>query len=400
MNSIENPQVESASRESVLIRIPIAEFWESLAQRRRWLGMIVVAGAFVSLGISFLIPVQYASTVTLMPPDASTFTSSSFLNGLTGNATLLGSSILRDESTPGAIAIGVLSSRTVQDDLIKQFNLKTAYHAELDLDARTILAEHTKISQDEKDGIITIVVTDQNKYRARDIAQGYVSDLNHLINSLSSSSARREREFLEERLKLLNSDLEAKSIALSQFSSRNATFNPEQQGQTVLGSASRMQEELITAQSDLSGLKAMYTDDNMHVRAAEARVEQLQAGLQKLTGEGSKQQQGGSADDTLPSIRQVPLLGVKYLDLYRDVTLDTTLYETLTKQYELAKAEEAKDIPQIKVLDAPEVAERKSGPHRSHFLLGGMLISLFGGILWVIGPRLWRLAVFGASRSI
>jgi uncharacterized protein involved in exopolysaccharide biosynthesis len=71
--------------------------------------------------------------------------------------------------------------------------------------------------------------------------------------------------------------------------------------------------------------------------------------------------------------------------------MDESIYETLTKQYEIAKVEEAKEIPLIKVLDAPDVAERKSGPHRSTIVIMGFLLSLFGGIAWILGSRLWEL---------
>jgi uncharacterized protein involved in exopolysaccharide biosynthesis len=87
----------------------------------------------------------------------------------------------------------------------------------------------------------------------------------------------------------------------------------------------------------------------------------------------------------------LPLLGYTYYDLARQVTMQETLYETLTKQYELAKVQEAKEIPPIKVLDDPGVPERKSLPHRLTITLLGAILSAFVGITWILTKTLWAL---------
>ena len=208
---------------------------------------------------------------------------------------------------------------------------------------------------------------------------------------MSTSSARRERIFLEERLKFIKDKLDGSSVELSQFSSRNATLDLQSQGQSILGSAERLQGELIAAQSQLSGLKAMYSDDNVRVRQARASVDELQNQLQKMGGEGERADSGDlKAGQFLPSIRKLPLLGVTYADLYRQVNLQEAIYETLTKQYELAKVQEAKEIPPIKVLDEPDVPERKSSPHRMIITLLGFVLSALTGIIWILASVLWN----------
>jgi capsule polysaccharide export protein KpsE/RkpR len=296
------------------------------------------------------------------------------------------------EVTPSEIAIGVLDSRTVQDDIVNRFDLRRIYHCKLQVCARKELTSKTKFVEDKKTGIISITVEDTDRYRARDIAQAYVDGLNGLVSNLSSSTARRERIFLEQRLQSLKADLDARSQALSHFSSRNATFDPGKQGEATVEAATKLQAELITAESELSGLKAEYADANVKVRAVRARIDELQSQLRKMGGEGASGDGGElKADELFPSVRQLPLLGYTYEDLYRQVTIDESIYETLTKEYEIAKVEEAKEIPSIKVLEVPDVAEKKSGPHRSYILIFGFLLSLFGGVASVIGARLWEL---------
>jgi len=63
-------------------------------------------------------------------------------------------------------------------------------------------------------------------------------------------------------------------------------------------------------------------------------------------------------------LRQLPRLAVPYANLYRNVRVQETLYELLTQQNEMARIEEAKDVPVVSVIDPPGIAEKKSFPPR------------------------------------
>jgi uncharacterized protein involved in exopolysaccharide biosynthesis len=166
----------------------------------------------------------------------------------------------------------------------------------------------------------------------------------------------------------------------------------QKQGEATVEAAGKLQGELIAAESELSGLKAQYTNDNVRVRAARGRVDELQSQLRRMSGVGEDVDASTlEAGQMFPSIRKLPLLGLTYYDLYRQVAVQEALYETLSKQYELAKVQEAKEIPPLKVLDAPDLPEKKSFPHRSIVILGGFLLSILGGIGWIVAGKLWEL---------
>jgi capsule polysaccharide export protein KpsE/RkpR len=115
-------------------------------------------------------------------------------------------------------------------------------------DARNDLAEHTAISVDRKSQIISVTVTDRSPQRAAAMSQAYVEELNNLVTELSTSSARRERIFLEERLQSVNKDLESAEKEFSQFSSKNAAIDIKAQGVAMVDAAAALQGQLIAAQ--------------------------------------------------------------------------------------------------------------------------------------------------------
>ena len=396
MSTAEEHDPIAAEGAAAPIEISIAELGMVIWQRRRLLAKIIGFGLVLATGIALLIPNKYTSTAQLMPPDPQALSSTSMLNALAGaGAGSIAPSLaggLMSARTPSETFIGILHSQTAQDDIINRFDLRRVYYCKLYVDTRKILTERTTIIEDKKSGIISIAVMDRDRYRARDLAEAYVEELDKLVNRVSTSSARRERIFLEERIKSVKSDLDASSLALSQFSSRNATMDPQKQGEATVEAAGKLQGELIVAQSELSGLKAMYTDDNLRVRQVRGRVDELQRQLRKMGGVGEDVDGADlKSDQLLPSVRKLPILGFTYYDLYRQVAMQDAIYQTLTKQYELAKVQEAKEIPPIKVLDEPDVPERKSSPHRAIIVLLSFLVSVFAGITWITSLELWKL---------
>jgi uncharacterized protein involved in exopolysaccharide biosynthesis len=329
-----------------------------------------------------------------MPPDNQSTSglaaAAAAMSGVSGGLGGAASDLLGLKSTSD-IFVGILSSRTLQDKLIQQFDLKKLYWDRRMEDARRDLAQHTGISVDRKSQIISITLTDHDPKRAAAMARAYVEELNRLVAELSTSSARRERMFLEERLKAVNQDLEVAEKEFSQFSSKNTAIDIKEQGKAMVEAAATLQGHYIAAQSELEGLKQTYTDNNVRVRSVRARIAELKRQLEKLGGKGEQASDpsGHQADYLYPSIRKLPLLGVTYADLYRRTRVQEAVFETLTKQYELAKVQEAKEIPTVKVLDEPNVPEKKSFPPRLLIIFMGTTLAFAAATTWVLGKTSW-----------
>jgi len=329
-----------------------------------------------------------------MPPDSSQSgglaMAAAALSGSAGGLGGIAGEMLGMKSTSD-IFVGILSSRTVQDKLIQQFDLRKLYGDRRMEDTRRDLAEHTGISVDRKSQIITIMVVDHDPKRAAAMGQAYVAELNRLVAELSTSSARRERIFLEERLQAVSKDLESAEKEFSQFASKNTAIDVKEQGKAMVEAAATLQGQLIAAQSEYEGLKQIYTDNNVRVRSVRARIDELKHQLDKLGGKGESMTEVSSqpSDSLYPSIRKLPLLGVTFADLYRRTKIQEAVLETLTKEYEMAKVQEAKEIPVVKVLDSPNIPDKKSFPPRSLIMLLGTALALALSAAWVFGKTTW-----------
>lgn len=306
----------STGTESAIITSPnwvnnVGQLWD----RRQVLVRVGVVSLVVSAIIAFALPKKYESTARRMPPD----------NGGSGSAMLaaladraaggagagalgsLAGSLLGGRST-SVLFVELLHSRSIADHLIDRFDLQNVYHQRYRIDAVKSLAKRTAIVQDAKSGVVSLTVTDTDPERARNMAQAYLDELNTIAMRSNTSSARSERRFIEQRLVSAQVDLQNAQIALSNFSSNNATLDVKEQTRAMVDAASKLQAQKIVGESELASLEQIYGDENVHVRAARARVAGLQHELEKMSGISSDATP--NSKDLYPSLRQLPRLAV------------------------------------------------------------------------------------------
>jgi len=367
-----------------------------LWDRRRWLMRVGIVSLAVSAIIAFAIPKHYESTARLMPPDngGSTSTLIAALAGRTsGGMGALGNlagSLLGGRSS-SVLFVELLHSRSIADHLIDRFDLQNVYHQRYRIDAVKALARRTAIVQDAKSGVVSLTVTDTNPQRARNMAQAYLDELNTIVVRSNTSSARSEREFIEQRLITARSELQDAQLALSAFSSTSATLDIKEQTRAMVDAASKLQAQKIVGESELASLEQIYGDDNVRVRAARARVGGLQRELEKMSGSSAEPVTSTNEGTELyPSLRQLPRLAVPYANLYRRVRIQETVYELLSQQYEMARIEEAKDTPIVSVIDAPLIPEKKSFPPRLILILALTLLAIVAASALILFEQSWN----------
>lgn len=337
-----------------------------------------------------------------MPPDSAGGGVSSILAALTkgGSSELASlSGELFGLKSNGELFVGMLHSNTIENALVNKFDLRKVYGTRTYANAREDLEDRTDISADRKSGLITIKVSDRSAKRAAAMGREYVSQLNHLVTGLDTSAAHRERVFLEGRLGEVQEQLEAAEKDFSAFASKNTALDVKEQGRAMLGAAANLEGQLIAAETTLEGLRQIYTSNNVRVRSLQARIDEYRRQLQKMGGKvptaaNSTATSPGAVttpdQSDYPTIRELPILGVTWSDLYRRTRVEEVVFETLTKQYEMAKVEEAREVPSVKVLDSADVPEKKSFPPRLLFILLGTLFGFLCACIWSLASSRWK----------
>jgi len=365
-----------------------------LWDRRRTLARVAIVSLLLSAAIAFLIPKQYESVTRIMPPEQQGM-GPAMLAALVGKAmpgavSALAGSMLGMKDT-GALFVQLLESGTIRGQLVDRFDLQRVYRKRYRQDTVKKLAHRTEITQDRKSGIITIVVTDTNRERARDMTQAYIEALDDLLIKVNTSTARREREFIEQRLVTVQSDLEKAQVALSDYASKNSTLDVKEQTKAMIDASAKLQAELIVARSESDSMSQIYGEGNVRMRAANARVGELERELKRMSGsQGGGQGEASEPDRLYPSLRELPIIAVRWADLYRQVKIKETVYDLLTEQYELARIEEVKSVPSVRVIDPPNWPEKKSFPPRLIIMLAFTVFVVFGSAMFLIVAERWN----------
>ncbi len=398
----------------------VSKLW-LLWRERRLLWGVAWKAAILSAIIALMLPKHFLAVTKVVPGETSNNSMMGMLGKLAGGGSSggLGAGLdaagLLGMKTPGAFYVEVLKSRTVQDRIIDRFDLRRRYWKFSQSSPKTYyqtrkkLASFTDIEEDKKSGVITIEVVDYDPQTAAQIANAYVEELNRLAADLNTSDAHREREFLENRLKTAKQDLDEASMALSRFSSSNTFMDPGTQSRAMVDAAAKVQGEIIATEAELKDREQIYAPDNVRVRSLRARLAELEGQLKKITGNAGAGAEGSTTGSALPSasadsgtsstdpsmpfpsMKKLPLLGYRYSDYYRQAKIQEAVYEFLTQQYEMARIQEAKELPTVRVMDVAVPPEKKNSPIRSLIVILSVVCSVGLAGVFVIWKNSWDL---------
>ena len=357
--------------------INLLEYLLVIVKHKKMIILTCVVTFIVTCGITLLMPNIYTSTARILPPQEKRGGLNSMLGGGVGGlAALAGISV---GGGSGELYIGMLKSRTVSDAIIERFDLMSHYELESRSDAYNVLAGKAKFSLGKDDGILSVSFEDKDADLAAEIANAYVDELQKLNVQINLNNAGRERVFLEERLALVKADLLAAEEALKEFQEKNKAIRIDAQATALIEAIAQLKGELASKEVELGVLLSSQTDQNPQVIALREGIVQIKEQIARLerSSEGKK-----VSNDIFMATSDVPELGVRYARLLREFKVQETLYELLTKQYEVAKINEAKNTSTIQVLDEGMVSDKKAKPKRSLIVILVTIVVGFFALLY------------------
>ncbi|MGN6527490.1 MAG: lipopolysaccharide biosynthesis protein [Burkholderiaceae bacterium] len=336
------------------------------AVRRHWrvlLAALVVGGA-VGYGGSFAVKPTFLSTTLFIPPQQQTGGAASALASLGALSSLIGAGAGVKNSTDEYISM--LQSVTVSDHIIKRYDLAKVYDTDFKDETRKRLSQNVQITAGKKDGLIRVEVEDVDPRRAASMANQYVEELRIMTSRLAVTEAQQRRMFFERMMDETKQKLVAAQVSMEATGINAGTLKAEPRSAAEI--YAKLRAELTAAQVRLQVARGSLAETAPQVQQEQTRVQALGAEVARL--ETSQQAASGSPD---------------YIGKYRDFKYQETLFELYAKQYELARADEAREGAMVQVIDEAQVPERKHAPHRSLYAaLAGLALAL------ALAIRFWR----------
>lgn len=328
-----------------------------LWQRKRLIVGLAFTGMFVAWGGAFLIHPQYDATVRLMPPAPKE-------TSLTA---------LFPTRNSGDLSLGLISSRTVADDVIAHQHLAEYFHTSIPTQQRRVLAGMTKITVD-KDQFVTVTVRAKEPETAVRIANEFPEALYRLNHAVSQSEAEHRWEYFEGPLEQEKNKLAEAEEELKQAQQKTGMVLPDAQVRAGVTALSELKQQVTIREAELAALETGSTAQN-------PRVVELRSQIASMNGQVHQLEAQNGGTGTSPSAAKLPELTLEVERKAREVKFHETLFEILSRQYENARVGESYSPP-VELVDHAVLADEKSWPPRKLFALLGLLI---GGFLGTAG---------------
>ena len=355
-----NDRVDNLSNGAAPGTADMLEILLVLARDKKPIVLFTLAATVLATIIVFIIPKMYTATATILPPQENQSMVNALLGQVAGGAAL----DLRDLGlkNPSDVFVAMLKSRTVEDALVNRFDLRKVYNVKRYQDARKVLEKRSEIDP-EKEGLISIAVTDRDPKRAADIANTWVDELRSLNQSLALTEAAQRRVFFEQRLASERDDLTAAELALKQIEQKTGVIQPDAQTRALIAGVADVRAQIAAKEVQLQSLRTYATPNNPDVKRIQSELGELQAQYAKLARMGGVSPDTGEGNVEVPTGR-VTQATLEYLRVARELKYHEALYDFLARQLEAARIDEAKNAVVVQVVDKAVEPERKSSPKR------------------------------------
>ncbi|MBM3390117.1 MAG: lipopolysaccharide biosynthesis protein [Betaproteobacteria bacterium] len=345
--------------------ISLLDLLQTVAENLRLLALGPLVVGLAALGISFVVAPTFTGKVTFLPPQQQQSSAAALLQSLGslgGLASAAGGAGLKN---PSDQFIAFLKSQTVTDAMVERFKLQERYEAKMREDARLALQGATRVTA-AKDGLISIEVDDKDPAFAAELANAYVQELQKLIGRLALTEAQNRRVFFERKIQEAKTELAEADRALRSTGVSADTLKSSPAA--AVESVARLKAGITAQEVKIGAMRGYLNDSAPEMRQALVELSTLRNQLRKA--EKDEPVHAGKLEDS-------------YVERFRDYKYKETLYDLFTRQYELARVDEAREGAVIQVVDIALPPERKSKPKKAPITMVATLAAGFALLLFV-----------------
>lgn len=363
-----------------------ATWWQALGTLYRWRRFVIgMTGAVAVLAvvISLLLPDWYkASTRVILPNQGG----SGLLSGLSSDISSAASSLLTGPSGDYLRYLSIVSSRTVRERAVDEFDLVDVYEtgdAEAPREeAIKILADNVEFVIDDEYEFLSVEVLDKDPQRAADLANFMVDELDRLNTRLASGSAATFRRYVEQRYH------EAQA-ALDSLLDRNRAFQEEYGVYDLPAQAEGFFEYLAELRANALRAEIQYETFQDQFGASNAQVRMYQD-LARSANQKYEDALAGR-EQLLPVARgEVPEVARQYADIQRALTVQSRILEIVAPVYEQARFDEERQREAVQVVDPAVPPVEKAYPLRMVIVVASTLSAFILVVVFVLVYEWWQ----------
>lgn len=208
--------------------------------------------------------------------------------------------------------------------------------------------------------------------------------LNNVLNVYHKQNIERKSleskqtlAFLEKQLPELRKQLEDSEIKFNQFREKYKTVDVNAESELLLKQNIDLEKLKIELQQKQAELSAKYTNDHPLILQIDAQITEINKKIADLNNR----------------LTQLPETQRLYLQLYRDVKVNTELYTSLLNSYQQLKIANAGEIGNVRIIDTAVEPVKPIKPIKLIILVLSIIIGGFIGVLIALLRNMMRSGV-------
>jgi len=360
---------ESAARNTVSLN-PMLLSLLHIGLRRRKQVLIVASAIFLLVSaIAILLPNHFTASVVILPPQGGS-SSTAMLAQLSNMSLLSSVGGGLGIKNPNDMQVSLLKSRTVEDAIVARFHLQAEYHKRYVSSACKRWERMTAVDNGLKDGLIRVSVTDRDPRRAAELASGWVEEYRRLTASLAVTEASQRRLFFERELNGARDDLERAEDNFKDTEQRTGVLEIDGQARALIASAAMLRAQVAAKQVEIRAMRQFAAGENPDLARAEQELSGMESQLAAMDLDNDH-----ATGDLISPKGKVTQSSLDYTRALREVKYREAMYELLTRQYEVARVDEARQGSLVQVVDPAIVPDRPSSYYKLWIFLSGMLLA-------------------------
>jgi tyrosine-protein kinase Etk/Wzc len=369
-------EMPASTSRSVLMWVKVAVRWRKLVAGTA-LAVVVLGGS-----AALLLPNRYTATVVLLPPQQGSSAGSAMMSQMSMAAAAMAPAGLSLKN-PNDQQIALLKSRTVEDAMVERFHLQQLYHKKYISTARTKWEKKTAAENGLKDGLIRISVTDNDPQRAAAMANAWVDEYRAFSATLAVTEAQQRRLFYERELNAAHDELTQAEQAMQQTELRTGVIDLEGQDRSMIASAAILRGQLAAKEIEIKAMREFAAPGNPDLQRADEEASGMEAQLAAMDADADRR-----SGDLIAPRGKVTQAGLDYARALREVKYRETLQDLLTRQYEGARVDEAREGPMIQVVDPAAPPDRPNSQYRIWIFIAALVFAFPVGLLVAAGAEI------------
>lgn len=278
---------------------------------------------------------------------------------LDGNNVGMGSSDL------GELVKVLLKTNVIRDTIIEKYNFKDKYNVSkfVSSECRKKFDKNLLIDVDYESNTIHIAYIDTDPNFATNVLNSTVVELEKKVKQLYLEQTDEKKSFLDDQIKVKGAELNKLQNDMIEYQKKYGIIDVSTQAQKSVSFVAELEADIITKELNLKALEKNSPYDKTSIEFLKSEITLTQRLVDEL------KKGGGDYSRTFIPLDNLPELTKQYMNISKDLTIQSLILEMLKQQYEAVKIEESDKSQIFNILEEAEVPERKNSPNRTLILI-------------------------------